>query len=167
LNPFSFHSLDTFGQFIRNSLNLRSEIANEIIKDPRIQYWIDRNKCHGFVYQSSSQTTSTTTTTTTKKARISPVRCELCKYYGHLSHTCSIKDLAFKLNNVVIRNGACRCHICGQLGHPAEVGLCPFITCTFCHENGHWNYMCPNKDKISKTFCYKCQCYGHMTEVNL
>lgn len=66
---------------------------------------------------------------------------------------------------MVLKNGACRCHICGQLGHPAEAGLCPYIACSFCHQNGHWNYMCPNKDNISRTQCFKCQRYGHSTEV--
>lgn len=67
--------------------------------------------------------------------------------------------------NKVLKNGACRCHICGQLGHPAEAGLCPYIACSFCNQNGHWNYMCPNKDNISRTQCFKCQRYGHSTEV--
>ena len=67
----------------------------------------------------------------------------------------------------VLRNGACRCHICGMLGHPAEAGLCPYIICSFCHQNGHWNHMCPNKDKVSRTLCLRCSRYGHKAEVNL
>lgn len=51
LNPYNFHSLETFGRFIRYSLNLKSELVKEIISNPRIQYWIDKNRCHGFVYQ--------------------------------------------------------------------------------------------------------------------
>ena len=51
LNPLNFHSLDTFGCFIRYSLNLTKEQVKEIISNPQIQVWIDRNKCHGFVYQ--------------------------------------------------------------------------------------------------------------------
>ena len=149
--------MDTFGRFIRFSLNLSADTVADIVANPRIQYWIDKNKCHGLVYQNSHVNEA--------KRRVPPVRCELCKFYGHLSHNCSVKDLAFKLNNVVLKNGACRCHICGQLGHPAETGLCPFIACTFCCQNGHWNYMCPNKDKISRTLCFKCQRYGHSTEV--
>lgn len=65
----------------------------------------------------------------------------------------------------VLRNGACRCHICGMLGHPAEAGLCPYIVCSFCHQNGHWNFMCPHKDKISRTLCHRCQRYGHTASV--
>ena len=51
LNPLNFHSLDTFGSFIRHSLNLTKEQVKEIISHPQIQNWVDRNKCHGFVYQ--------------------------------------------------------------------------------------------------------------------
>jgi hypothetical protein len=51
LNPLNFHSLDTFGCFIRYSLNLTKDQVKEIISNPQIQVWIDRNKCHGFVYQ--------------------------------------------------------------------------------------------------------------------
>lgn len=51
LNPFHFHSLDTFGYFITHSLNLQNEQIKEILNNPKIQYWLDRNKCHGFVYQ--------------------------------------------------------------------------------------------------------------------
>ncbi len=157
LSPY--HSLDTFGRFVHNSLNLKTDVVKEIVSNPRIQLWIDKIQCHGFVSQSMPRSGEAR-----KRLKVPPVRCELCKFYGHLSHTCSIKDLAFKLNSV-LKNGACRCHICGQLGHPAEAGLCPFIACSFCFQNGHWNYMCPNKDKISRTLCFKCQRYGHSTEV--
>ena len=65
----------------------------------------------------------------------------------------------------MLKSGACRCHICGQLGHPAEAGLCPYIACSFCRQFGHWNHMCPNIEKVSRTLCFKCQRYGHRTEV--
>ena len=33
------------------------------------------------------------------KRNLPPVRCELCKFYGHLSHTCSVKEVIyFKIN---------------------------------------------------------------------
>ncbi len=157
LSPY--HSLDTFGRFFQYSLNLKTDLVEEIISNPRIQLWIEKIQCYGFVTRSIIKSGEAK-----KIIKVPSVRCELCKFYGHLSHTCSIKDLAFKLNSV-LKNGACRCHICGQLGHPAEAGLCPFIACSFCCQNGHWNYMCPNKDKISRTLCFKCQRYGHSTEV--
>lgn len=51
-----------------------------------------------------------------------------------------------------------------MLGHSAESGLCPFIICSFCYQNGHWNFMCPHKDKISRTNCTRCLKYGHRLE---
>ena len=73
--------------------------------------------------------------------------------------------LVFKLYNVAIKSGACRCHICGQLGHPAETELCPYIACSFCRQYGHWNYMCPDIDKVSRTLCTKCERYGHRSDM--
>lgn len=58
LNPFHFHSLETFGRFIQHSLNLKSEVVKEIISNPRIQYWIDKNRSHGFVYQTYPRSNS-------------------------------------------------------------------------------------------------------------
>ncbi len=67
----------------------------------------------------------------------------------------------------LLKSGACRCHICGQLGHPAEAGLCPYIPCSFCKQFGHWNHSCPNIEKVSKTLCEKCTRFGHASEVKL
>ncbi|CAF0852849.1 unnamed protein product [Brachionus calyciflorus] len=150
-------NLETFGFFIRYTLNLSPELCKEILSNHKILHWLDRNKPDGFVYHSLPKLDES-------KQKMAPIRCELCKFYGHLSHNCSIKEQSFKLYNVALKSGACRCHICGQLGHPAEAGLCHYISCSFCRKFGHWNHMCPNIDKVSRTLCHKCQRYGHTTE---
>jgi hypothetical protein len=55
LNPFLMNGMDTFGRFMRYSLNLNIDTVIEMITNPRIQYWIDRAKSHGFVYQTNSK----------------------------------------------------------------------------------------------------------------
>jgi Eukaryotic translation initiation factor 3 subunit G len=102
LEPLNFHSTETFGKFIRFRLNL-------------MQYWIDRNKQHGFVYQTmpkvdeecfmniyeiltqheqQQQQEEEQQQQQQREQKIPPpIRCDLCKFYGHLSHTCTVKEV--------------------------------------------------------------------------
>jgi hypothetical protein len=86
LNSIHFHNLETFNLFIRYSLNLNQDLIKELISNTKVQFWIDRNKSSGFIYQAYPKVDES-------KRKIPPVRCELCKFYGHLSHTCTIKDV--------------------------------------------------------------------------
>jgi hypothetical protein len=86
LNSIHFHNLETFNLFIRYSLNLNQDLIKELITNAKVQFWIDRNKSSGFIYQAYPKVDES-------KRKIPPVRCELCKFYGHLSHTCTIKDV--------------------------------------------------------------------------
>jgi hypothetical protein len=86
LNSIHFHNLETFNLFIRYSLNLNQDLIKELITNTKVQFWIDRNKSSGFIYQACPKLDES-------KRKIPPVRCELCKFYGHLSHTCTIKDV--------------------------------------------------------------------------
>jgi hypothetical protein len=91
LNPKNFHSSKTFENFLDSTLNLADDVAEQILSNQKVQYWIERNRQNGFVYQSfpiNNQVGSL------KDKRILPVRCDLCKFSGHLSHTCSIKEVS-------------------------------------------------------------------------
>jgi hypothetical protein len=51
LNPFNFHNIDTFTHFARSALNITNELIKEIVSNSKIQFWMDRNKSTGFIYQ--------------------------------------------------------------------------------------------------------------------
>ena len=88
LDPLNFHSMETFSKFIRYRLNLKQDLVDQILTNPKVQYWIDRNKLHGFVYQTPPKQDEETT----QKVQ-PPVRCDLCKFNGHLSHSCTVKEV--------------------------------------------------------------------------
>lgn len=46
---YSFPTLETFGFFIRYSLNLSPELCKEILSNHKILHWLDRNKMDGFI----------------------------------------------------------------------------------------------------------------------
>ena len=88
LNPLNFHSLDTFGKFLRYRLNLEQNSVSHLLAHPKVHHWVDRNKTHGFVYQTVPKYDDET------PQRIPPpVRCDLCKFYGHLSHSCTVREV--------------------------------------------------------------------------
>lgn len=92
LDPLNFHSTETFQKFIKYQLSLKQDLINQMLSNPKVQNWIDRNKLHGFVYQAVQKEDEISS------QRIPPpVRCDLCKFYGHLSHTCSVKEVCMHL----------------------------------------------------------------------
>lgn len=50
LSQYGLHNLETFGFFIRYTLNLSPELCKEILSNHKILHWLDRNKADGFVY---------------------------------------------------------------------------------------------------------------------
>ena len=69
---------------------------------------MDKNRSNGFVYQTFPKSKNQLNYKLEKqsinediiyylvenlKRKMPPVRCELCKLYGHLSHTCTIKEV--------------------------------------------------------------------------
>ena len=72
LNPFHHQNMETFGRFIRQSLNLKNDLANDIISNPRIQFWVDRNRSHGFVYQTYPRSKETNSFFRFSRARMNP-----------------------------------------------------------------------------------------------
>ena len=51
LSSFHFHNTETFNIFLHYSLNLSPEVIKELTNDQKVQFWIDRNKPNGFIYQ--------------------------------------------------------------------------------------------------------------------
>ncbi len=104
LDPKNFHSLETFEKFLSTTLDLSSDVTNEILKNQKVQYWIDRNRQNGFVYQTypnivmnqpeDNNQSDEDIKFIKEDKRLLPVRCDLCKFYGHLSHTCTIKEVS-------------------------------------------------------------------------
>jgi hypothetical protein len=110
LNDLDFHSMQTFKNILKNELNIDydgkykqqtnndndnddnhdiNKLIDEIFKqnESKIRLWIEKNKSNGgFVYQAQN-------TKQRDELKYPPVRCDLCKYYGHLSHTCTIKEV--------------------------------------------------------------------------
>lgn len=108
LNDLDFHSMQTFKNILKDELNIDydkqtngddaknkneendiNKIIDEILKqnESKIRLWIEKNKTNGgFVYQTQN-------TKQRDELKYPPVRCDLCKFYGHLSHTCTIKEV--------------------------------------------------------------------------
>ena len=51
INWLHYHNMDTFSLFVSSALNLKPDIIKELVTNPKIQLWIERNKSNGFIYQ--------------------------------------------------------------------------------------------------------------------
>jgi hypothetical protein len=88
LYPSAFNSEATFRNFVINKLGIEEREVNEIFANPTIRNFSQCN--NSFVYQSKQSQERINIEVELGKSKI---RCDLCKHYGHLSHTCSIKNV--------------------------------------------------------------------------